>query len=75
MMNNFKAADVNTQTACSALQEQQALLEQAIDAANVQLSSSHGDLRKAEKARNELIKLHEPGMLVQSELKSYPTGG
>jgi hypothetical protein len=35
MMNNFKAADVNTQTACSALQEQQALLEQAIDAASV----------------------------------------
>lgn len=69
-VNNLKAADVSTQTVCSALQEQQAQLEQAIDAARVQLSSAHGDLRTAEKTRNELIRLHEPSMLVQAELRA-----
>ena len=65
----------STQTACSALQEQQAQLQQAIDTARVQLSSAHGDLRKAETARNELVRLHEPSMLVQAELRTCTSTG
>jgi peptidoglycan hydrolase CwlO-like protein len=65
----------STQTACHALQEQQAQLQQAIDAASVQLSSAHGDLRKAEKARNALIRLYEPSMLVQAKLRACTSAG
>jgi hypothetical protein len=65
----------STQTACSALQEQQAQLQQAIDTARVQLSSAHGDLRKAETARSVLIKLHEPSMLVQAKLQACTSTG
>jgi peptidoglycan hydrolase CwlO-like protein len=65
----------STQTTCHALQEQQDKLQQAIHAARVRLSSAHGDLRKAEKAKNALIKLHEPSMLVQAELRTCSSGG
>jgi hypothetical protein len=68
-------ASANTLSACSALQEQQVQLQKAVDAASMQLSSAHGDLRKAEQARNELIKLHEPTKLVQAELKMCPSAG
>ena len=64
-----------TQTACHALQEQQVQLQQAIHAARVQLSTAHGDLRKAEKAKNTLIRLHEPSVLVQAELRACPSAG
>jgi peptidoglycan hydrolase CwlO-like protein len=65
----------NTQTTCSALQEQQAQLQKAIDVASIQLSSAHGDLGKAEKARNTLIRLHEPSKLVQAKLRTCTSAG
>ena len=52
------------QADCSALYEQQAQLQKAIDAASKELSLAHGDLHKAEQARNTLTKLHEPGLLL-----------
>jgi predicted small secreted protein len=66
---------VNTQNACTALQEQQAQLQRAIDAASVQLASAHGDLRKAEQARNALLRLHEPSVLVQAKLRACTSAG
>lgn len=65
----------NTQAACRVLQDQQVQLQQAILAARVQLSTAHGDLRKAEKAKNALIRLHEPSVLVQVELRACPSAG
>jgi len=65
----------DTQAACHVLQEQQVQLQQAIHAARVQLSTAHGDLRKAEKAKNMLIRLHEPSVLVQAELRACPSAG
>lgn len=74
-INNFKATDINIQTTCPALQEQQVQLEQAIDAASMQHSSTHGDIHKAEQARNKLIRLHEPSLLLQAKLRAcLPTG-
>jgi uncharacterized protein YlxW (UPF0749 family) len=65
----------NMQSACSALQEQQAQLQRAIDAASAQLSSAHGDLHTAEKARSALIKLHEPSILIQAKLRACTSAG
>jgi peptidoglycan hydrolase CwlO-like protein len=65
----------DTQAACHVLQERQAQLQQAIRAARVQLSTAHGDLRKAEKAKNALIRLHEPSVLVQAELRACTSAG
>ena len=73
--NSVSLASANTQADCSALQEQQAKLQQAIDAARVQLSSAHGNLHKAETARNELVKLHEPALLVQAKLQACTSAG
>jgi len=64
-----------TQAACHIFQDQQVQLQQAIHAARVQLSTAHGDLRKAEKAKNTLIRLHEPSVLVQAELRACPSAG
>jgi hypothetical protein len=72
MVNSFKAADVNTGTVCSALQKQQARLEQPIDVASSQLSSAHKDLQKAEEARNTLSRLQEPSRLLQAKLSACP---
>ena len=65
--NSVSLASASTQANCSALQKQQDQLEKAIDAARVQLSSAHGDLHKAETARNELVKLHEPSTVGASK--------
>ena len=73
--NSVSLASANTQANCSALQKQQDQLEKAIDAARVQLSSAHGDLHKAETARNELVKLHEPALLVQAKLQACTSAG
>ena len=75
MMNSFKAADVNTVTVCSALQKQQARLEQTIDVASSQLSSAHKALHKAEEARNTLSRLQEPSRLLQAKLSACPAAG
>jgi hypothetical protein len=75
MVNSFKAADVNTLTACSALHEPQAQLQKAIDVASSELSSAHGDLYKAEEARNTLARLQEPSRLLQAKLSACPAAG
>lgn len=64
-----------TQTDCSALQAQQAKLQKAIDAASKQLSSAHGDLRKAEQARQTLTRLREPSRLLQAQLRACSAAG
>ncbi|SRR5713226_8217584 len=61
-------AAASTQTACSILQERQVYLQQATNVARAQLSAAHGDLRKAEAAEKQLIKLHELNTLVQAQL-------
>ena len=73
--NSVSLASANTQADCSALQGQQIKLQQAIDAARVQLSSAHGDLHKAEQARNTLTRLHEPSLLLQAKLRACPAAG
>ena len=73
--NSVSLASTNTQADCSALQGQQAKLQQAIDAARVQLSSARGDLHKAEQARNEIVRLHEPSVLLQAKLRACPAAG
>ena len=73
--NSVSLASANTQANCSALHEQQTKLQKAIDAARVQLSSAHGDLHKAEQARNEIVRLHEPSVLLQAKLRACPAAG
>jgi peptidoglycan hydrolase CwlO-like protein len=73
--SSVSLASANTQADCSALQEQQAKLQKAIDKARVQLSSAHGDLHKAEQARNELVRLHEHCLLLQAKLRACPAAG
>jgi peptidoglycan hydrolase CwlO-like protein len=73
--NSVSYTSANTQADCSALNEQQAQLQKAIDTARVQLSSAHGDLHKAEQARNELTRLHEPSVLLQAKLRACPAAG
>jgi peptidoglycan hydrolase CwlO-like protein len=73
--NSVSLASANTQANCSALNEQQTKLQKAIDAARVQLSSAHGDLHKAEQARNTLIRLHEPTLLLKAKLSACSTAG
>jgi peptidoglycan hydrolase CwlO-like protein len=73
--NSVSLASANTQADCSALQEQQAQLQKAIDTARIQLSSAHGDLHKAEQARKTLTRLHEPSLLLQAKLSACPAAG
>lgn len=73
--SSISHASAGTQADCSALHEQQAQLQKAIDAASMQLSSAHGDLRKAEQARNTLTRLHEPSKLLQAKLSACPAAG
>ena len=72
MVNSFKAADVNTLMVCTALHEQQAQLQKAIDVASSELSSAHGNIHKAEAARKELARLQEPSRLLQAKLSACP---
>lgn len=75
MVNSFKAAHVNTLADCSALHEQQAQLQKAIDSASRQLSSANGNFHKAEQATNTLTRLHEPSLLLQAKLSACPAAG
>ncbi len=73
--NTVSLASANMQADCLALHEQQAQLQKAIDTARMQLSSAHGDLRKAEQARNTPTRLHEPSLLLQAKLRACPAAG
>jgi peptidoglycan hydrolase CwlO-like protein len=73
--SSVSQTSATTQADCSALYEQQAQLQKALDAARVQLSSARGDLHKAEQARNALKRLHEPSLLLQAKLSVCPAAG
>lgn len=73
--NSVSQTSAATQAGCTALRTQQAQLQKAIDTASMELSSAHGDLHKAEEARNTLKRLHEPSLLLQAKLSGCPAAG
>ena len=73
--SSVSQTSATTQATCSSLHEQQAQIQKAIDTASKELSSAHGDLHKAELARNTLIRLQEPSRLLQAQLSACPVAG
>ena len=73
--DSVSQTSASTTAACTTLHTQQAQLEKAIDIASKELSSAHGDVHKAEQARNSLIRLQEPSRLLQAKLSACPAAG
>jgi peptidoglycan hydrolase CwlO-like protein len=73
--SSVSQTSASIQANCSALYEQQTQLQKTIDAASKELSLAHGDLHKAEEARNTLSRLQEPSRLLQAKLSACPAAG